>query len=43
MEINEKDGVTERVSAALSFLIPENMLHYISVLENESDRSSGYE
>lgn len=43
MEINEKDGVTERVSAALSFLMTENVLHYISVLENESDRSSGYE
>ena len=43
MEINEKDRVTERVSAALSFLMTENMLHYISVLENESDRSSGYE
>ena len=43
MEINEKDRVTERVSAALSFLMKENMLHYISVLENESERSSGYE
>lgn len=43
MEINEKDRVTERVSVALSFLMKENMLHYISVLENESDRSSGYE
>ena len=36
MEINEKDGVTERVSAALSFLMPENMLHYISVLETRA-------
>ena len=36
MEINEKDGVTERVSAALSFLMTENMLHYISVLETRA-------
>lgn len=36
MEINEKDRVTERVSAALSFLMTENMLHYISVLETRA-------